>query len=199
VVDHEHLDRRLDDILRNGDRDDWRTPADVTPLGVPRGLGGDGWSYSKSPCIVILESQVHPGSAAYVRTLATPEHPRVGTFRGDADEGTCERVRGSRFDRVSLEGSTDGDRCAWSAVLSQIDGRKGWHRHEDGGFISELRARSGRYDERAPTNRKRKRERCKVRRRLRQRLTGPKTGPKTALERLQAAAAKGNLPNVCAS
>jgi len=82
--------------------------------------------------------------------------PRIGQYRGDADGGDAALVPGRR----------------WGTIWGPEEARRGevgrWGARDSGryaGHLSSHRVLAGRYADRLPTNRKRKRERAKANRR----------------------------------
>lgn len=149
----------------------------VPPDPVSQSLLDDGWqmrhaSTWKRPSVVEWEGgPIVIGRHPFCRLRVSEDFPDpsgLGNWRGDDDGGTAKEMTHVKVTAGTFVcGSATGG--SWRVTLSPVGPiRWGdeWHRH-DGGVILASRVDSGRYSDRLPTNRKRKRERAKARRRLR--------------------------------
>ena len=133
----------------------------------------DGWKKLRpkytGPIVVECETPMYIGRHPFVRVTATAEHPTVGAWRWDDDNGTAVKVKELRVDATDVFWASRGgvQQMSTATLRPIVDNTAfNWVR-ADGGRIAEARVSSGRYIDRLPTNRKRKRERCKARRRER--------------------------------
>lgn len=130
----------------------------------------DGWSLQhawRGPVVVGCETPMIVGAHPFTRTRVTEEHGSLGSWRRDDDHGSaCEvkDLRVERFERADSTASGRPEYRAWLAPVGPVVREARWVR-ADGGSILARRVASGRYADRLPTNRKRKRERAKERRR----------------------------------
>jgi hypothetical protein len=140
----------------------------------------DGWSLQhastwRGSVVVDCETPMVAGAHPFTRTRVTEEHggpSSLGNWRRDDDHGSACEVKDLRVERFEMAGSTASGRSeyrAWLAPVGPVVREARWVR-ADGGSILARRVASGRYADRLPTNRRRKRERAKERRRARGRL-----------------------------
>jgi hypothetical protein len=148
----------------------------VEPPSWEQAMRDDGWRLRHATtwngtAIVDCETMMTVGAHPFVRVRVSESHPDrggLGGWRCDDDGGTAVESTHVRVERVEVQGDTLGETKvrAWLGPAGPVYREDAWLR-PDGGRIRDARVRSGRYADRLPTNRKRKRERCKARRRAR--------------------------------
>lgn len=106
--------------------------------------------------VVSTDGDVSPGTPVFVR-VGPRDHPGLGKHRADDAGGDAVQVEGWRFAETLRPGRAVTEVQAETTRTVSGSAR-----------ISVARVRSGRYADRLPTNRRRKRERTKARRRARE-------------------------------